>query len=659
MVVARKLAVDSPPTVAESVPARERLLVCIGPSPGSERLLHATQRLAKSMNVPWHAVHVSLEAAAPLSRSDRDRVDAHLTQAELLGAEIAYLVGASIATSVLEFARAHGVTRIVAGKPTHPRWRDRLRGSFLDQLIRDSGAIEIHVIAPAVDTRTPAIRTREPHRTRAYLSGFLAVAVATVVGLLATWLSLPDHAMLYLAAIMLAALGGRAPGIFAAALSVAAYNFFFIPPRYTLAVADVDHVITFVVMFTVGTAIGTLVARLRHAEAASRQRERRTSALLAFTSLAAAARDAADVAAAVVGQIENALAAPTVVFLPDASGALEALAGLEPLAPNEMAVARYAHEHKCAAGRGTDTLPNARLLAMPLLVGDDSAGVVAVEIDRARRRIDIEARILVEAMARQAGVAIARLRLAREARDAALRAHAEELRSSLLSTVSHDLRTPLAVITGMATALRDAAPALTTDQLESLDTIVEEANRLSAILHNLLAITRVESGVTLRRDWVPLEELVGAAVGRCEVALARHPLALDVDADAGANVDAILFEQVLINLLENAAKHTPAGTPVELHAVRRDDEIVIEVSDRGPGLPAGEPAHLFEKFVRGAGVRSNGAGLGLAVCRGITLAHGGRIEAERRAGGGATFRVHVAGGVAPAADELDAKLALA
>lgn len=489
----------------------------------------------------------------------------------------------------------------------------------------------------------------------AYARAVLAVATATALGMLVRdRVSLPDQAMVYLAAIMVAALGGRAPGMVAAALSVAAYNFFFVPPFYTLAVTDLDHLITFAVMFTVGTGTGTLVARMRHAAETSRLRERRTSALFAFTSQASAARSTADVAVAVVAQVEEALRAPAAVLVPRTDGTLEALAGLEPLVEQELAVASWAHEHRRAAGRGTETQPDARLLAVPLWDGEQSAGVVTVQLDRARRRIDFEARTLLEAIARQAGVAIARLRLGQEAHDAALRARAEELRSSLLSTVSHDLRTPLAIISGMASTLRDAGSNLTADQIESLDTIVDEAERLGSILYNLLAITRVESAAELRRDWIPLEEIVGSALGRCDSLLESRPVDVVVDPSVGARIEPVLFEQLLINLLENAAKHTPSGTPIEIRVEGKGDEAVIEVSDRGPGLPPGPRDRLFEKFVRGPGVRTAGAGLGLAVCRGIALAHGGRIEAEPRVGGGSTFRVHVAAGPPPVAEELAA-----
>lgn len=628
------------------------MVVCVGASPASERLVRAAQRLAQSLNAPWHAVHVAL--STPLSSADRDRVENHLAHAESLGAHVAYVVGASVAEAILEYAREHGATRIVAGKPTHSRWRDRIGGSLLETLIRDSGSIEIHVIAPS-----DALPARPAERRRSgawpYVQSCIVVALATAIGTLAdVRLSLPDQAMVYLFAIMIAALGGRGPGVAAAALSVAAYNFFFIPPRYTLAVADLDHVMTFAVMFTVGIGTGTLVARLRHAATLSRQRERRTAALLAFTADAAAARSIADVAAAAVAQVEDVLHASAVILVPRDDGSLEAVAGLPPLAEQEMSVALAAHRSGRPAGRGTDLSPAARLLAVSLWDGESSAGVLALQLDRARKRIDLDARTLLEALARQAGVAIARLRLARAAQEAALRAKAEEVRSSLLSTVSHDLRTPLAIISGMATTLRAGASSLTPEQVESLDAIVDESERLGSMLHNLLAMTRVESGAGLRRDWIPVEELVGGALGRCEPLLSGHPLAVHVDAETGVRVEPVLFEQVLINLVENATKHTPPGTAIDVGAHRTGDEVIIEVSDRGPGLPPGPPERLFDKFVRGPGARTNGAGLGLAVCRGIVQAHGGHIEAESRAGGGAVFRIHLVAGAGPRSDEVTA-----
>lgn len=333
---------------------------------------------------------------------------------------------------------------------------------------------------------------RHFQRSRSYAIAVATVAVATALGKLAApYTSHTDQAMVYMLAVVVAALGGRGPGLTAALLCAAAFDFFFVEPIHTFAVADRSFLITFAVMLSIGVAIGSLVQRVRAAEAESRER--------------------------------------------------------------------------------------------------------------------------------------------------ALRARAEELRSTLLSSVSHDLRTPLAVITGMATSLRDEVAGV---QRESLDTIVGEAQRLSRILTNLLSITKVETGAEPRREWVPLEELVGSALGRLEPELADHPVTVAV-ADELAHVDPILFEQLLINLVDNAAKHTPSGSPIEVRAARESAAAIVEVLDRGPGLPPGPPEQVFEKFFRGSGKRDGGVGLGLAVCRAVALAHGGSIEAAPRPGGGACFRVRL------------------
>jgi K+-sensing histidine kinase KdpD len=392
-----------------------------------------------------------------------------------------------------------------------------------------------------------------PNRLRAYAIAVLGVALATLAGELADGrVTLADQAMLYLPAILVAALGGRGPSLAAAALSVAAFDFFFVPPRLTFAVSDARSLITFAVMFGVGTAIGSLVARLRAAEAASRERERRTAALLAFTRDTAAASEVSEV------------------------------------------------------------------------------------LDAARRHVTElrDDQAFVDAVGHQAAVAVGRLELASAAREAALRAKAEELRSTLLSSVSHDLRTPLAAITGMATSLRDLAGDRSAEEREALDTIVEEAQRLSRILTNLLSITKVESGAAPRREWVPLEEIIGSALSRLERELDGRAVSVDVPDGALAHVDPILVEQMLLNLLENAAKHTPPGTAIDVRVAREADRAVLEIADRGPGVPAG--ARVFDKFVRGK-TSAPGAGLGLAVCRGIAVAHHGGIDVTARDGGGATF----------------------
>jgi len=417
--------------------------------------------------------------------------------------------------------------------------------------------------------------------SRAYAIAALGVAVATLFGGLAGHhITVTDQAMLFLPAILLAALGGRGPSLAAAALSVGSFDFFFIEPRFTFAVSDTRSLITFAVMFGVGSTIGTLVARLRAAEAASHDRERRTLAMLAFT------RDAVEAA--------------------DEAGVIEAV-------ETHVRAAVHAGAH---VQRGPGSAVEVRL--------DGEASITA------------DQHAFIEAVARQAEVAIGRLQLATVAREAALRVKAEELRSTLLSSVSHDLRTPLAAITGMATALRDAKEPRSASTTEALDTIVEEAQRLSRILTNLLAITKVESGAEPRRDWVPLEEIVGPALARLDTELADRTVAVDVPPTVLAHVDPILVEQLLQNLLENAAKHTPAGTPIDVTVRREADRAILEVADRGPGLAPGMHTKVFEKFFRGTAAVP-GAGLGLAVCRAIVMAHHGGIDAQPRAGGGVRF----------------------
>ncbi|MEO8701156.1 MAG: DUF4118 domain-containing protein [Kofleriaceae bacterium] len=410
-----------------------------------------------------------------------------------------------------------------------------------------------------------------PPRIRGYLFATLAVAAATLVGIaVAAHASLADESMLYSLAILVAAHAGRGPGLVAAGLSVVAFDFVFVEPKYTLDVADSRFVFTFAVMFVVGAAIGSLVARLRAAEAASRARERYTGALLAFTRDAAAAAEPADV----IAQVK------------------------------------------------THLLPV--LAVAPTITSGDSVAIDHTTTDPDQLQ-------LVESIGRQATIAIEKLRFAAAARDAQVRATTEELRNALLSAVSHDLRTPLAVILGMASTLRETAPA---NEHADLDTIVDEADRLARILENLLAVTKVEGGAQPRREWIPVEELVAAALARVE---AERDVVVDVPGELLAHVDPVLVELVLVNLLDNAAKH--AGTAIELSARRDGAATVIEVADRGPGLPDGADTRVFERFFRAAPDSTPGVGLGLAVCRGIAVAHGGTIAAIRRAGGGTVFRV--------------------
>ncbi len=474
----------------------------------------------------------------------------------------------------------------------------------------------------------------------------IGLVVTTVLALLFDdYVTLTDLAMLYLVAIMLAALVGRRLALVAVPLAALTLNFVFMPPRFALGIRDAHTLATVSIMLGAGLAIAMLTLILRRNERDARDGERRTAAMLAFTRDVAAAGDTAAIAGVAVHHVEDILGAPAVVLVPAADRLLPA-AGTLSLGPKELTVAQWSLEHGLPAGRGTTTLADVAMTALPLRTADEIHGVLVVGRARGARDLDVEQRHLIDALARQAGFAMRQARLAAEAREATLRARTEELRSSLLSAVSHDLRTPLAVITGAATSLRDDASRFTpATRAELLDTIVHEAARLERVLQNLLGITRVETGLQPTREWVPVEELVGPALDRVAPLLGAWPVEIDVPGDLLVPVDPVLFEHVLINLVENSVKY--GAPPISIAARGVGDQVEIVVHDRGVGLPAGSESRIFEKFFRAPGTRVPGVGLGLAVCRGIVEAHGGTITADTAPGGGARFRVLLPAGGAP------------
>lgn len=432
--------------------------------------------------------------------------------------------------------------------------------------------------------------------------------------------------MLYLLAIAIAATRfGRGPSLLASALSVLAYDYFFVPPFHTLAVADERHLLTFATMFSVSLLISALMTRLRRHEQQAIERERRTAALFSLSRALGSALDEEEVARVTARHCAETLGGGATVLLTSIDG---------PLVPTAQAGS------SSQPPSGLPPTPEAPPARIPLHAGTELLGELA--LTSAFPAIDSEKRQLAEAFAAQAGLAIERARMTRAARTAELRAKTEEMRSSLLSAVSHDLRTPLAAITGAATTLRDASGDIDAEQRADLaDTICVEAERLERLVGNLLEMTRLEAGaLEVKREWVPLEEPIGSALARLEPQLAGRaihvPLPLELPL---VSVDPVLLEQVFYNLLDNALKYSPPGTGLEISARAADGKLIVELSDRGPGLPPGTEGLVFEKFFRGAPLGTRGAGLGLAICRGIVQAHGGTITAENRKGGGATFRL--------------------
>ncbi len=483
---------------------------------------------------------------------------------------------------------------------------------------------------------------------RAYAWAVLLVLASTGAALLGREaFHLPDVVMLYLLAILVSSFRlGRGPAILASALCVASYDFFFVPPFHTFSVEHARHVLTFAMMFGLGLVVSGLAARLRRQERDARVREGHTATLYALSQELLSAADLEWAAQIAARHASAAFGGDAAVLLRGGGGELavpEAAGAGAPLDQEDLAVARWALREGRAAGAGTGILPEAPVTCLPLDAGVAPLGVLAL-LRPSAEVMDATHRGFLEVFARQVAFAIERLRLAEEARAATLRARSEQLRSSLLSAVSHDLRTPLATITGAGTALRDDRGRLGGEQrAELVDTICTEAERMERLVGNILDMVRIESGgMALRREWVPLEEVLGSALVRLEGRLEAREVRTELpEALPLVPVDPVLLEQVLVNLLDNAVKYTPAAAPLDVRARVADRVLEIDVADRGPGIPDGQEERIFEKFQRGGQTGGGGVGLGLPICRGIVEAHGGTIAAANREGGGAVFRIRL------------------
>lgn len=636
--------------VVDTWAAGERILVCIGPSPSSLRLLRAAHRMATSLRAPWVAAYVDSTAHGGLTEGNRDRLESHLRMAESMGATVKRLSGDRVSDAILHYARKQNITRLVIGKPTHSRFRDRLRGSLLDEVVRGSGDIDVHVIRGDEEGGTKAPPVADAKRGAAPWSayvraGLLIVATTLVSAFVRNIFPLPDLVVLYLLAVMIAAIRyGRGPSVVAAAFSVATYDYFFVPPYYTFAVADARYVLTFAMMFGVGLMVSELTARIKRQERDAVAREERTAVLYAL-SRELGAVDTTDLAAdAIARHAASAFDGTAFVLVPAAEPQhLRVVAASSPsvvLDAKDHIVAKWVFEHQKVGGKGTDTLPGSKVLCAPLIASGACVAVLAIQPPEGTS-IRTEQRQFLDGLSRQAAVALERLRLSDEAAHAALRAKTEEMRSALLSAVSHDLRTPLAAITGASTSLRDDTALGPEARADLLDSICGEAERLERLVANLLDMTRLSSGAfTLKREWVPLDEIVSSALARLDKLLGDRPIDVQIPAALPLlSIDPVLFEQLFINLLENASKYTPVGSPIEIGADVFENEARIEVRDRGPGLPDDAVELAFEKFYRGSHVGVAGVGLGLSICRAIIEVHGGTISAHHRLGGGAVFRL--------------------
>lgn len=654
---------------------RERVLVCIGPTPDAEKLVRVGKRLADSVRGEWIVAYIETPDLLRLPESRRERVGEVMRLAESLGAETVTLSGAQhFSDDLLAYAHARNVTKIVMGKPHRSGWKRWLFGSVVDAIVAGSVGIDVNIVS---DDEAAARGAPEPQgrladwmglggpktefpsgksRRRGYFMGLALVCVCTLVAwAMLGHFELSNLVMVYLLGVVLVAVRyGRGPSVLAAVLGVATFDFFFVPPYFTFAVSDTQYVVTFGVMLVVGLVISKLAAGMRLQARVAAHRERRTAALYAMSRELTGTRGQQNLLGIALRHISEIFEARVAALVPDAQGKLaQARIVTEEHAPIEadLAVAQWVHDHGQPAGRGTNTLPGAEALYLPLKLSSETLGVLAVAPRELRQVLLPEQRRLLETFASQIALALERVRLNRLARDAQVRVETERLRNSLLSAISHDLRTPLAAIIGASSSLAEEDAKLAPEARRALSRdILEASRRMSELVNNVLEMARLQSGsVQLKLEWYPLEEVVGGVLTRLKDRLKDHPVSVDLPPELPwISMDGSAIEQVLVNLLENAVKYTPAGTRLAVGAEVQDEGIVVEVADEGPGLPEGAEERVFEKFYRAQEEGTQGGvGLGLAICRAIVEAHGGRIWAENRPGGGAVFKFTLPSGGTP------------
>src|SRR5271155_4856493 len=655
------------------------LLTCVGPGPGAERVVRAAARLAGQLNAEWHALYVETPALQRLPAARRERILGTLSLAKELGATTAVIADPDVAVSVIDYARNHNLSKLVIGRdPARRLWPwQRSSGQKLAMLAPDIDLVEIGR-ADGVMQNGDARRSSLPEapgseasdRRRFKQLRYLWAALACVA---VTLLSIPlaEHfdrsnivAIFILTVVLVAVRFGRGAAALAAVLSVCSFDFFFVPPRFSFAVSDVQYILTFIIMLAVGLITGQLTAGLRFQARVAGHREERAGSLYEIARDLSGAVQIEQVVKISDESIQRTFRASAALLLPDASGrVITTLPSIDAKHPDaglavEVGTAQWAFDRGQPAGFSTDTLPGSEVLYIPLRAPTKARGVLAVKAHNRRLLRIPEQRQLLDTFAALIAIALERVHYVGVAQDALLKMESERLRNSLLAALSHDLRTPLTALVGLAESLALTAPGLSSAQLETAQAIQDEARRMSTMVSNLLDMARIESGeVTLNLQWQPLEEVVGAALESARGMLQGHTVTVQLPRDLPlVKFDAVLIERVLVNLLENVSKYTPRGSTVTLSAQVSGDRLSVSVADNGPGLPVGREEAVFQKFTRGERESATpGVGLGLAICRAIIESHQGKIVATHRPGGGARFTFTLPlGHPPPAAEEPEA-----
>jgi two-component system, OmpR family, sensor histidine kinase KdpD len=639
-------------------PAGERLLVCISEDPRAAGLVRFTKRLADRLHAAWTALYVETKRSLQLTEEERDRIADTLRLAQALGGEAVTIPGGdrSIADDVVTYAQANNITQVIIGKSTRSRWFELLHGSVVHDLLRTCGNISVHVIAgeeldkEAIPKKT--VRTAEksePFDPRPYIVTLFAVAAATGISrLILPVVGIENIDLIFITVVVvIAARYGLWPSLAASILASLCYNFFFLPPIYTFTITDPTNVAAFFFFTLTAILVSNVAARVRTLAVSAMARARTTEALYAFSRKLAGVGTLDDLLWATAYQAALMLKVRVVLLLPE-NGSIVVKAGYPPedvLDQADLAAAKWAWEHNRPAGRGSDTLPGAKRLFLPMRTGRGAIGVVGIDSDKPGPLLTPDQRRLLDALIDQSALAIERVELVDDLDQAKRRVEADRLRSALLTSISHDLKTPLAAIIGAAGTLK-SFPSELTDQgkAELLSTIVDESDRLNRFIANLLDMTKLEAGSikpnAARHD---VSEVVGSVLERASKILARHNVEVDTAADLPMlDLDPVLFEQALFNLLDNAAKYSPPDTKIRIEAWQEDSTVKLTVSDEGPGIPTHEIDRVFEKFHRAdkQDQVQAGTGLGLAISRGFIEAMGGSLVAGNRSDRpGAVFTV--------------------
>ena len=643
---------------------RESILLCVGPDERSEKLVRTTARLSAQLGVPWHCIYVETPALQRLPAETRQRILALLKSAEDSGAVTAVLSGSDLAAAIVRYAHEHNLPRVVLGRETR-----RLRSLGRRRLAEAVGSLadDLDILQVALSARDSAgsrgrktsVHQKDTIDWASYAwSALICGAVTLAVAPLAPVLASANLVMIFLAAVVgVAVRFGRGPAVLASLLTVGMFDFFYVPPRFSFSVSDAQYLLTFFIMLVVALLIGQLTAGLKFQARVSRLREERVRAMYAMSRDLSGALMPEQIAEIGARFMKSEFGAPAALLIADLQDRLH-----EPVRSEgqpegmDVGVAQWAFDHDEAAGYGTNTLAASPVLYVPLKAPMRMRGVLAIGAGDAARLAGPEQRRLLDTCASLLAISLERIHYVDIAQTVTVQMESERLRNSLLAAISHDLRTPLAALVGMAESLAMTKLPATSPELETAHRIRDAAMRMNSMVGNMLDMARLQSGsVQLNRQWQPLEEVVGTSLKTMASVLENRRVTVALADDLPlVDIDAVLFERVLCNLLENAGKYTPAGSPIDIRAQPAGDQVVVTVDDVGPGLPKGKEVAIFDMFERGRKESATpGVGLGLAICRAIVEAHGGKIRGETKPQGGARFTIELPRGTPPSLEGLE------